>query len=204
MPRERCATAEGDAARRPKPTGRVVLDITEIRVKLVENRRERLLAFCTVTFHHEFVIRDVKIIDGARGPFVAMPSRKVMDRCQGCGSKNHLRAAYCNDCGIELDPDRAPADSRGRPRLHVDVAHPINQQCRSSLEERIVAAYRAEQESARQPGYVAPDLEDNMDDYVMEVDGLGERGAPPERQTGRRVREPGADDGHAGVALAAE
>ena len=99
------------------------MDISEIRVKLVDNRKERLLAFCTVTFHREFVVRDVKIIDGPRGPFIAMPSRKVMDRCHGCGSKNHLRAGYCNDCGCELNENRAPKDARGRPRLHVDVGH---------------------------------------------------------------------------------
>lgn len=196
MPRESGATDVVGVSAGPIPAGRVVLDITEIRVKLVENRRERLLAFCTVTFQHEFVIRDVKIIDGPRGPFVAMPSRKVMDRCPDCGSKNHLRAGFCNECGLELDRDRAPSDSRGRPRLHVDVAHPINQQCRTSLEEQIVAAYNHEIQRSTEPGYVAPDLEDNMDDYVLEVDGGNER-------TVGRGRNP-ADDGQAGDALAAE
>ena len=200
MPRVPGATEVVGASDGPIPAGRVVLDITEIRVKLVDNRRERLLAFCTVTFQHEFVIRDVKIIDGPRGPFVAMPSRKVMDRCPDCGSKNHLRAAFCNDCGIELDPDRAPADNRGRPRLHVDVAHPINQQCRTSLEEEIVAAYSREPEQSRQPGYVAPDLEDNMDDYVLEVDGPPERTVDGGSGNGRGRH----DDRQAGDAVAAE
>ena len=94
------------------------MEISEIRVKLVGNRQERLLAFCTVTFHREFVVRDVKIIDGPRGPFVARRSRKVMDRCPRCGSKNHLRASYCNECSSQLNEHRAPKDGRGRPRLH--------------------------------------------------------------------------------------
>ncbi len=148
------------------------MDISEIRVKLVENPRERLLAFCTVTFRREFVVRDVKIIDGPRGPFVAMPSRKVMDRCKRCGGKNHLRSSFCNECGGALDRDRAPKDARGRPRLHVDVAHPINQDCRSNLESQVIASYHEELERASQPGYVAPDLEDNLDDYVFEVESV--------------------------------
>lgn len=140
------------------------MDITEIRVKLVDHQQERLLAFCTVTFDQAFVVRDIKIIDGPRGPFVAMPSRKVMDRCPRCGSKNHLRASYCNECGMKIDAERAPRDTRGRPRLHVDVAHPINQRCRADVEGSIVDAYTAEHERSMQPGYVAPTLGDDNDD----------------------------------------
>ena len=145
------------------------MDITEIRVKLVERPNERLRAFCTVTLNREFVIRDVKVIDGPRGPFVAMPSRKVMDRCPSCGGKNHLRAQHCNDCGKGLPSDRAARDDRGRARLHIDVAHPINQECRDFMESNILRAYREELERSRQPGYVAPDLPDD-DDYFFDHD----------------------------------
>src|SRR5262249_3786937 len=51
--------------------GRACVDISEIRVKLVDQTQERLKAFCTVTINREFVIRDVKVIEGPRGPFVA-------------------------------------------------------------------------------------------------------------------------------------
>ena len=145
------------------------MDISEIRVKLVEKQQERLRAFCTVTVAREFVIRDVKVIEGPKGPFVAMPSRKVMDRCPGCGGKNHLRAQFCNDCGRALAVERAPRDERGRARLHIDVAHPIHQDCRNFMESCILKAYRDEVERSRQPGYVAPDLPDD-DDYIFDHD----------------------------------
>ena len=63
--------------------------ITEVRIKLMEGgqENERLQAFCSVTFDDCFVIRDLKIIEGTKGSFVAMPSRKLTDRCPGCGCK---------------------------------------------------------------------------------------------------------------------
>ena len=51
--------------------------ITEVRIKLCEENNERLLAFCSVTFDNSFVVRDLKIIEGTKGMFVAMPSRKL-------------------------------------------------------------------------------------------------------------------------------
>ncbi|MFO1093344.1 MAG: SpoVG family protein [Planctomycetaceae bacterium] len=57
------------------------MEITEVRIKLADEVRERLHAFCSITLDGCFVIRDLKIIEGARGPFVAMPSRKLTDRC---------------------------------------------------------------------------------------------------------------------------
>ena len=68
---------------------------------------ERLKAFCSVTFDDCFVIRDLKIIDGTSGAFVAMPSRKLTSHCPKCHAKNHLRAAYCNSCGLRMRDDRA-------------------------------------------------------------------------------------------------
>ena len=74
------------------------MEITEIRIKLMNgDPNERLQAFCSITFDDRFVIRDLKIIQGTRGSFVAMPSRKLMDRCPMCSTKNHLRAQFCND-----------------------------------------------------------------------------------------------------------
>src|SRR5260370_40270675 len=83
--------------------------ITEVRIKLMEDNseNERLQAFCSVTFDDAFVVRDLKIIEGTKGSFVAMPSRKLTDRCPGSWATNHLRARYCNPCGPNLDYDRA-------------------------------------------------------------------------------------------------
>ena len=66
------------------------MEITEVRVKLMEEPGERLQAFCSITLDDAFVVRDLKIIEGATGPFVAMPSRKLTVRCPQCGYKNHL------------------------------------------------------------------------------------------------------------------
>jgi stage V sporulation protein G len=136
------------------------VEITEIRVKLADNAQERLLAFCTVTFDDSFVVRDVKVIEGPKGPFVAMPSRKVTGRCPRCREKNHLRANYCNSCGEKVNHLRALDDGRGRPRLYVDIAHPINQKCRTNIEQTVIEAFSGEKQKALEPGYVAPDIDD--------------------------------------------
>jgi stage V sporulation protein G len=128
-------------------------------VKLVENRSEKLQAFCTITLDNDFVIRDIKIIEGARGPFVAMPSRKLTERCTKCSTKNHLRSKYCNECGARLSL-RPRQDSRGRARLHTDIAHPINMKCREFLEGLILNAFHEEIEKSKHPDYVPPDLDD--------------------------------------------
>ena len=40
------------------------------------DRSDRLKAFCSVTIDKEFVIRDLKIIEGTNGMFVAMPAAR--------------------------------------------------------------------------------------------------------------------------------
>jgi stage V sporulation protein G len=134
--------------------------ITEVRIKLMEDNNERLQAFCSVTFDDCFVIRDLKIIEGTKGSFVAMPSRKLTDRCPGCGCKNHLRARNCNQCGGRLDEDRATRGADGRAKLHADIAHPINSACREVIQGAVIRAYQEERERSRQPGYVC-----RYDDY---------------------------------------
>ncbi len=131
------------------------MEITEVRIKLMEDSDDRLQAFCSITFDDCFVVRDLKIIDGANGPFVAMPSRKLTTHCPQCGCKNHLRAAYCNQCGMRLKDDRAIRDHDGRAKLYADIAHPINSPCREMIQQRVISEYRAEQDRAKQPGYVS-------------------------------------------------
>ena len=139
------------------------MEITAVRVKLVLDSTERLRAFCSVTFDGEYVVRDLKIIEGTNGLFVAMPSRKLTDRCPKCRSKNHLRAKFCNECGAKLNENRAGRDSAGRTKLHADVAHPINARCRERIQNAIVEAYEQESERAKEPGYKPPRLDE--DDY---------------------------------------
>ncbi len=149
------------------------MEISEVRIKLIPNPTDRLKAFASVTFDGDFVVRDIKIIDGASGVFVAMPSRKLADRCPKCSAKNHLRARYCNECGASLSRDRSPRDKRGRTKLHADVAHPINSGCRHRLQQHIVEAYSEEVERSKKPGYrpISDDEFDDMDeDTSSELD----------------------------------
>lgn len=126
--------------------------VTEVRVKLTDDPRNKLKAYCSVTIDQSFVVRDLKIIEGSRGPFVAMPSRKLSDHCSRCHHKNHLRASFCNHCGTRLDPDRAPRDGRGRARLHADLAHPINSATRIEVHKAVVRAYAEEVDAAQAAG----------------------------------------------------
>ncbi len=141
------------------------MEISEVRVKMVANKDDRLKAFCSMTLDNDFVIRDIKIIEGTGGLFVAMPSRKMSDHCEKCGGKNHLRAKFCNNCGAPLSENRAKQDIKGRMKLHADIAHPINAECRRRIQATIVEAFEAEDQKSQQPGYKPVDLDDY--DYDM-------------------------------------
>ena len=143
------------------------MQISETRVKLVGNRNDRLKAFCSITFDDNFVVRDLKIIEGTNGYFVAMPSRKLTDRCPSCGSKNHLRARYCNECGNKLGDNRAGQQDSRSTKLHADIAHPVNTETRQFIQERVVQDYHQEVERSKQPGYQPPKMDDE-DDYAAE------------------------------------
>jgi stage V sporulation protein G len=142
------------------------VEITEVRIKLMEDASERLQAFCSITFDDAFVVRDLKIIEGTNGPFVAMPSRKLTAHCPQCGCKNHLRAAFCNQCGTRQRTDRAPLDDEGRAKLYADIAHPINSACREMIQEHVIREFQLEQARAKQPGYVSryDDFDHDHDD----------------------------------------
>ena len=132
------------------------MEITEVRIKLMEEPNERLRAFCSMTFDHSFVVRDLKIIDGTTGLFVAMPSRKLMTHCPRCRCKNPFRASYCNQCGGRLVENvPPPRDESGRVKLYADIAHPINAQCREMIQQRGIAAFQEELIRSQEPGYVS-------------------------------------------------
>ena len=132
------------------------MEATEIRIRLSDDRDDKLQAFCSVTLDDCFVVRDIKIIRGGHGAFVAMPSRKITDACPKCRGKNHLRARYCNECSFRLSPERAPVDPTGRAQLYADIAHPVHAAYREQLQRQILQAYEAELVRAQQPGYRPP------------------------------------------------
>src|SRR3954467_1583471 len=147
------------------------------------SENERLQAFCSVTFDDAFVVRDLKIIEGTKGSFVAMPSRKLTDRCGSCGCKNHLRARYCNQGGHKLNEARANRDQDGGAKLHADIAHPITSACREVIQSAVIKAFQEEKERSKQPGYVCTyddydsDFEDNTFTQVVgELNAVGRSG----------------------------
>lgn len=130
------------------------MQITEVRIKLVGHSEDRLLAFCSITFDFAFVVRDLKIIEGTQGLFVAMPSRKITAPCFSCGYKNALRAAHCNRCGADIREVTDPRVDEGRRSMYADIAHPIHADCRDMIERAVLAEYQVELERAKSPDYV--------------------------------------------------
>ena len=141
------------------------MEITEVRIKLMESSEDRLRGFCSITFDDNFVVRDLKIIQGNNGPFVAMPSRKLTANCPKCRTKNHLRANFCNCCGEKLQGTGVSIDSSGRAKLYADIAHPVNARCREMIQHRIIDDLNREIELAAQPGYKSRYDEDYDDDF---------------------------------------
>ena len=178
---------------------RQIVEITEVRIKLMDEPGDRLKAFCSITFDDCFVVRDLKIIEGASGPFVAMPSRKLTSHCAHCGTKNHLRACYCNHCGARLEENRAATDDEGRAKLYADIAHPINSACRELIQEHVIAEYHLEIERAKQPGYVSRyedfdyDYDEPRRDRTARLDTAHVTYQPhqPVREAPRNVPRPG-------------
>ncbi len=54
------------------------MQITDIRVRKVD-KEGKMKAIVSITVDNEFVIHDIKVIDGDKGLFIAMPSKKTID-----------------------------------------------------------------------------------------------------------------------------
>ena len=80
------------------------MEITDVRVRRVA-KDGKLKAVVSITIDNEFVIHDIKVIEGDKGLFIAMPSRKSAD---------------------------------GEYR---DIAHPINSETRTKIQDLILAKY---------------------------------------------------------------
>ena len=86
------------------------MEITDVKVIPVDD--EKLKAFVSIVFDQSFVVTDIKIINGPKGLFVSMPSKKRKDG------------------------------------TFKDIAHPLNNQMRQYLEEKVLAVYRQQLASA--------------------------------------------------------
>ena len=90
------------------------MEITDVKVIPVDD--EKLKAFVSIVFDQSFVVTDIKIINGPKGLFVSMPSKKRKDG------------------------------------TFKDIAHPLNNQMRQYLEDKILTVYRQHLASAPSPG----------------------------------------------------
>jgi len=133
------------------------MEITEVRIFLKDSPDKKLKAYATVTFDNAFVVRNIKVIEGNNGVFIAMPSRKVKQPCPKCNFKNELRSKYCNQCGAQLPvsvrPPELEANNSSAQSEHKDIAHPITQSFREYLQKRILEAYEQEKKG---PGSSQP------------------------------------------------
>jgi stage V sporulation protein G len=54
------------------------MQITDVRVRKV-SKEGKMKAVVSITFDNEFVVHDIKVIEGEKGLFIAMPSRRAGD-----------------------------------------------------------------------------------------------------------------------------
>ncbi len=165
------------------------MNITEVRIKLMRQRTDRLRAFASITIGDDFVVHDLRVIEGRNNFFVAMPSRKLSDSCLRCSAKNELKAKFCSSCGAGLDENRATRGPQVRDKFHVDVAHPINTACREMLQSTVLAAYREEKDRADEDLPVSEQYEekDAADEglppsELYEEKDAADEGLPPSEQ----------------------
>ena len=124
------------------------MDITEVRIFLKDSPDKKLRAYATVTFDNVFVVRNIKVIEGGGGLFIAMPSQKLKTACPKCGFRNEAKSKYCNQCAAQLPavvrPISSEAEANGSQSEHRDIAHPITQVFRDCLQKKVLEAYDSE------------------------------------------------------------
>ncbi len=117
--------------------------VTTVRIRMTHPeilQRDNVEAFCTAIIDDALAVRDIKIIRGKKGAFMAMPSRKKTERCKNCGCKNRFCAKFCGECGdnlpfVTLTDDESP---------YADVVFPVSSAARKILEDAIMDSYRQE------------------------------------------------------------
>lgn len=117
------------------------MEITETRISPINKPNSRLRAYASVTFDNSFVIREIRIIEGKNGLFIAMPSRKMQRPCPRCNFKNAVTNKFCGQCGSEIKSTEQKNPRIGGPQQHKDLAHPINTQFRDYLQKKILEVY---------------------------------------------------------------
>ena len=100
------------------------MQITDVRVRKVA-KEGKLKAVVSITMDEEFVVHDIKVIEGEKGLFIAMPSKKAVD--------GEYR---------DIAPNRIAAF------ILTDIAHPINSGTREKIQSIILENYEKVLEEA--------------------------------------------------------
>ncbi len=134
------------------------MEITEVKIFLRGQEDKKLRAYATITFDDAFVVRDLRIIDGRRGLFVAMPSRKFSENCPRCNHKNVVGSKFCNQCGTNLEGLMREQRPTEQKQEHRDIAHPITTESREYIQKAVLEAYeRKKSDSATvEPSTIEP------------------------------------------------
>lgn len=163
-----------------------MFEITDVKIRMVEDSNDdpRLLAFCSIVLDGVFVIKDIKIIDGYRGVFMVMPSRKIMDRCRRCKSRNCLQSRFCSSCGVRQPEGRDNCrecsgkggyfgheeegsgreelwyqcdfcQGSGLSMLYIDICHPISSPCRKMVQDAVLGKYYSEVDAEERDNSIA-------------------------------------------------
>ena len=141
------------------------MEITEVKIRLRDREDSKLKAYATIIFEDSFVVRDLKVIDGRKGLFVAMPSQQVRETCPNCHHRNAIRSKFCNQCGKALEfQNIAKREGESKIDEHRDIAHPITVEARNYLQKKVLEAYEAEK--AGIPQEVKPEIEPEVEQPV--------------------------------------
>ena len=81
-----------------------MMQVTDIRIRKI-NTEGRMKAIVSITFDDAFAVHDIKVVEGDKGLFVAMPSKRMPDG------------------------------------EYKDIAHPINNETREMLQNKIIEKY---------------------------------------------------------------
>ena len=120
-----------------------MLNISDVRVNLAcGTDSEKLKAYCSITIDECFMVRGIKLIDGSKGMFIAMPSRKTQFACRACKHKNPISNNFCGKCGSKIGAPRGSGVVETTKMDRVDIAHPLNAECRQQILDELLDAFR--------------------------------------------------------------
>ena len=87
------------------------MQITDVRVRKVD-KEGKMKAVVSITIDDEFVVHDIKVIEGEKGLFIAMPSRKASDgeyrdiaHPINSGTRDRIQTLILDKYAQELDKD---------------------------------------------------------------------------------------------------